>query len=151
MAYQYLILLHEMQSQPVFICYIEKTCAVHLTDSFDVYWSTLFICLMIAVRIVLLDFPSFFEVESIDDVVNILPLSPFYEISPHNLDVCKHKLSCPTKTQQIVVIVIHFSQITKFCKLDPFFKLEKDFVHFRREITKIATIGLLLFYRFCWL
>ena len=88
--------------------------AVNLSNSFDVDGPALLICLVVAVRVVLLDLPALVEVESVDDAVHVLTLSPLDEITPHFLYVVKHEFPCPAETQQVVVIVVHLAQITQF-------------------------------------
>lgn len=123
-----------MLPDPVFGGDFEQGRHITLANTFDVDRSSLLVGLVVHVRVMLLHGPSLVVRICVDDVVHAFFFSPIDEVLPHCLNVGKNKLSCSAKSQEIMIVVVHFLQVTKASRRDPFLELKENFLHFWRKV-----------------
>lgn len=91
------------------------------TNSFYVYWSSILVCLVITMRIVLLNLIEFFKVIGFDDFIHALSLTPVDKILKHHHNLRKVEFTCSTEPEKVIIIVV--THIAHFGRLDPVFEL----------------------------
>ena len=137
------ICLDVVSYHPLWCWNLEYICDIQKSKSFIVNWSTMFICFVISMRVLLLYLVKFSKIVSLNYVVNSLSLTPVDKVLEHKLDGSYIEFSCATEPQIIVIIIL--CHIDNFSSLNPFFELGQDFFLLWGNITYKT-----LFWYFFW-
>ena len=119
---------------------------VHLSNAFDINRSSLFISMVISMRVVHSNCFLLREVKIFDNVVYLFSISPAHALPYHRHNVLYHELSSSAKPEDIVIVPV-FKRAN--LSLDnPLFNLSEDSILFRTSVSHKAC---LFYYYFLFL